>query len=94
MWDGVFIATRRIGDRVHVVSRHSPYVPRDSGGGIASMTLDELLPKVTVAGVTRLLMAPSDCYITMTQTPKATSGADHRHFVLDAKSGCPGEHLL
>ena len=50
--DGVFVATRRVGDRVYLVSRHSPFVPFDPVGRarLASMSLNDLLPKVTVAG--------------------------------------------
>jgi hypothetical protein len=64
--DGVFVATRRVGDRVYLVTRHSPFVPTDSFGRsiLANMRLDDLLPQVTVAGRTRSLVAPSDCYVT------------------------------
>jgi hypothetical protein len=64
--DGVFIASRRVDDRVYLVTRHSPSVPTDSTGRLllASVTLDDLLPKVSIAGHARPLFAPSDCYIT------------------------------
>jgi uncharacterized secreted protein with C-terminal beta-propeller domain len=72
--DGVFVATRRVGDRVYLVTRHSPQVPRDPVGRVqlAGQTLDDLLPKVTVAGRTSALVAPSDCYI--------TNGPEHRAY--------------
>lgn len=64
--DGVFVATRRVGDRVYLVTRHTPYVPPDASGRsrLGSQSLDDLLPKVTVAGRTSPLVAPSDCYVT------------------------------
>jgi hypothetical protein len=69
--DGVFVDTRRVGDRVYLVTRHTPQVPRDAVGRLqlAGQTLNDLLPKVTAAGRTTPLVAPSDCYI--------TNGPDH-----------------
>jgi hypothetical protein len=55
--DGVFVASRRVGDRVYLVTRHSPPLPTVPAG------LGEMLPKVTIAGHTQPLFAPSDCYI-------------------------------
>ena len=64
--DGVFVASRRVGDRVYLVTRHSPSVPTDATGRLllANVSLAELLPKVSIAGRTQPLFAPSDCYIT------------------------------
>jgi uncharacterized secreted protein with C-terminal beta-propeller domain len=72
--DGVFVATRRVGDRVYLVTRHSPQVPRDPTGRLllAGQTINDLLPKVTMAGRTSLLVRPSDCYI--------TNGPDHHAY--------------
>lgn len=64
--DGVFVASRRVGDRVYLVTRHSPSVPTDVSGLLllTSLPLDDLLPKVSIAGHARPLIAPTDCYIT------------------------------
>lgn len=66
--DGVLVATRRIDDRVYLVSRYSPFVPLDASGKstLESMTLTDLLPKMTVGGDKQPLIAPSDCYVTNT----------------------------
>ena len=63
--DGVMIATRRIGDRVYLVTRYSPFVPTDASGqsALAGMSLADLLPTLTVNGTSRSLVAPSDCYV-------------------------------
>jgi len=64
--DGVFVASRRVDDRVYLVSRHTPSVVLDPQGRvqIANLPLAELLPQITVAGRTRPLVAASDCYVT------------------------------
>ena len=64
--DGVFVASRRVGDRVYLVSRHTPSVVLDPQGRthLAELSLAELLPQITVAGRARPLVAASDCYIT------------------------------
>jgi len=64
--DGVFVASRRIGDRVYLVSRHTPTLVAEPlfHLRLANTSLDDLLPKVTAAGRTQPLVAPADCYIT------------------------------
>jgi Beta propeller domain len=64
--DGAFVASRRVGDRVYLVTRHSPPVPTDFAGHpeLANLSLDDLLPKVFIAGRVQPLFAPLDCYIT------------------------------
>ena len=63
---GVLVASRRVDDRIYLVSRYSPFVPADPAGNstLSSMTLSDLLPKLTVAGNEQPLVAPSDCYVT------------------------------
>jgi hypothetical protein len=64
--DGVFVASRRVADRVYLVTRHSPPVPIESTGRLLleNVSLSEMLPKVLIAGRTQPLFTPSDCYIT------------------------------
>ncbi|HEY6123471.1 MAG TPA: beta-propeller domain-containing protein [Steroidobacteraceae bacterium] len=70
--DGAFVASRRVGDRVYLVSRHSPSVLLDPQARlrIADLSLAELLPKVTVGGRTRPLVSSSDCYVTNEENHK------------------------
>jgi uncharacterized secreted protein with C-terminal beta-propeller domain len=69
--DGAFVETRRVGDRVYLITRHAPSVLRlpDTGTRLPGMSLDELLPKFRSAGRTRALVEASDCYITNEATP-------------------------
>ena len=64
--DGAFVQTRRIGDRVYLVTRHTPSVLNlpDARTRLQSMTLADLLPKFRSGGRTRPLVTASDCYIT------------------------------
>jgi len=70
--DGVFVASRRVGDRVYLVSRHTPSAVLDPRGRSrrADMPLAELLPQITVAGRARPLVAAADCYITNEPNPQ------------------------
>jgi len=73
--DGVFVESRRIGNVVYIVSRYTPqidglyYSPQDDSQRaqnqalLASVTLDELLPKITINGVTQTLVDPANCYL-------------------------------
>jgi uncharacterized secreted protein with C-terminal beta-propeller domain len=65
-FDGVFVDSRRIGDFVYLVSRHSPTALLDPAAraAIDSVPLGDLLPKVIVNGITRPLVDPSRCYVT------------------------------
>ncbi len=67
-FDGVFVASRRIDDRVYLVSRHTPAAMADPAlrARVDSLALEDLLPKVTVEGATRPLVEPARCYITNT----------------------------
>ncbi len=73
---GVFVDSRRIGDTVYIVSRYAPgiagliYSPQTAEDVatnqaiLADLSLDELLPSITINGVTEDLVDPTACYIT------------------------------
>jgi hypothetical protein len=73
--DGVFVESRRIGDVVYIVSRYTPFVeglfvsPHDeterasNEALLADLTLDDLLPTITIDGVTQPLIDPQSCYL-------------------------------
>lgn len=74
--DGVFVESRRIGNTVYIVSRYTPWIEglhyyvatteqqAENQALLASATLDDLLPKITIAGETRPLVMPENCYVT------------------------------
>ncbi len=74
--EGVFVDSRRIDNTVYIVSRYTPnidgliyYVTSEEEQAaneqlLASVTLQELLPKITVNGQIQDLVTPGDCYIT------------------------------
>jgi hypothetical protein len=74
--DGVFVDSRRIGNTVYIVSRHTPWIEglhyyvttaqelAENQAILADVTLDELLPKITIAGETRSLVTPENCLVT------------------------------
>jgi len=74
--DGVFVESRRIGNTVYIVSRYTPWIEglhyyvataeqqAENQALLASATLDDLLPKITIAGETRSLVMPENCYVT------------------------------
>ena len=74
--DGVFVESRRIGNTVYIVSRYTPWLEglhyyvstaeqqAENQALLANATLDDLLPKITIAGETRPLVAPENCYVT------------------------------
>ena len=74
--DGVFVESRRIGNTVYIVSRYTPWLDglhyyvataeqqAENQALLASATLDDLLPKITIAGETRPLIMPENCYVT------------------------------
>ena len=73
--DGVFVESRRIGNTVYIVSRHAPFIegliynPQTDGDRahnatlLAGVGLDDLLPTITIDGVTQLLVDPANCYV-------------------------------
>ena len=64
--DGTFVDSRRVGDRLYVVSRHAPRVLLDAAGrqAVDSASLASLLPQITINGATRPLVDPLRCYVT------------------------------
>ncbi|MDH3374874.1 MAG: beta-propeller domain-containing protein [Gammaproteobacteria bacterium] len=74
--DGIFVESRRIGNTVYIVSRYTPYIDglhyyvttaeqqAQNEQILADASLDDLLPKITINGETRTLVAPDHCYIT------------------------------
>jgi hypothetical protein len=87
--DGVFIESRRIGNTVYIVSRYTPWIEglhyyvstpeqqAENRALLAAATLSDLLPRITIAGQTRLLVQPQNCYVTTsdddTNSPVLTS---------------------
>lgn len=73
--DGVFIDSRRIGNIVYIVSRYAPNIPgliynpqNDTERAqnetlLAGLALDDLLPTITINGVTQPLVDPANCYV-------------------------------
>jgi len=76
--DGIFVESRRIDDTVYIVSRYTPsieglnyYVTSAAQQAqnqqiLDGVSLDDLLPKITINGVTQTLVAPDRCYVTTT----------------------------
>ena len=76
--DGIFVESRRIGDTVYIVSRYAPWIAgldyyvttaeqqASNEAILAGVTLDDMLPKITINNVTTTLVAPDRCYITNT----------------------------
>lgn len=74
--DGHFIESRRVGNTVYLITRYSPFIdgivpwvttPAEADANRATLSgvpLDELLPEITVDGVTRQLVDPDRCFIT------------------------------
>lgn len=63
--DGVFVASRRIGERVVLVSRHGPRLLVEPGRqrDLQQVSLADLLPKITLNGNRRAFVDPRRCYI-------------------------------
>jgi len=73
--DGVFVDSRRIGNIVYIVSRYAPnlpgiiYFPTSSADVtknqalLAGVTLDDMLPTITIDGATQSLIDPTSCYV-------------------------------
>ena len=74
--DGIFVESRRIGNTVYIVSRYTPWIEglhyyvttaeqqAENQALLASTTMDDLLPKITISGQTRALVAAENCYVT------------------------------
>lgn len=79
-WDmeveGGFVSSRKVGDLIYVVVRHTPDIPEliyytDNEDEIAenealidALTIDDVLPKVTVDGIEEVLLEADDCFVT------------------------------
>ena len=73
--DGVFVDSRRIANTVYIVSRYAPWIenldynvttPEQQTSNevvLDGVSLDALLPTITVNGVTRSLITPENCFI-------------------------------
>jgi Beta propeller domain len=63
--DGVYVESRRMGDRVIVVSRHTPRAMLDPAKRVllAHLPLAELLPAITKNGRSEPLIEPQSCYL-------------------------------
>jgi hypothetical protein len=72
---GVFVASRRIGNQVVLVTRHTPraLIDADARARLASLTLAELLPSVTMDGRTQPLVDARNCYVS-SDTASGTVG--------------------
>jgi hypothetical protein len=74
--DGVFVESRRIGNTVYIVSRYTPWFDglhyyvstaaqqAENQAILADATINDLMPKITIAGETRLLATPDNCLVT------------------------------
>lgn len=70
--DGTLIGSRMIGSTIYLVTRHAPSLKAQSlpeasrDAGIAALTAVEILPTVSVNGVTETLVKETDCYLQRT----------------------------
>ena len=74
--EGGFVNSRKVGDLIYLVVRHTPDIPdliyyTDNEDEIAenealidALTIDDVLPKVTVNGVEDVLLEADDCFVT------------------------------
>ena len=73
--DGIFVDSRRVGNTVYIVSRYTPWLEglhytvttdveqAENQALLADTTLDDLLPKITIAGQTHSLVTPDNCFV-------------------------------
>ncbi len=63
--DGVFVESRRVEDRVVIVSRHTPQAVLDTAQRVrlALMPLRELMPGITIDGRRDMLVDPRRCFV-------------------------------
>ena len=76
--DGVIVESRRIGNTVYIVSRYTPFINNlvynvttvadqaNNDAILQGVTLDELLPTITINGNTSSLVDPTLCYLPTT----------------------------
>ncbi len=74
---GVFVASRRIGNKVVLVTRYTPRALIDPAvrGTLGRLRLEELLPEITIDGRTRPLVDARHCYV-------SSDSGRHGHAVL------------
>jgi hypothetical protein len=74
--DGVYVESRRMGDRVVVVSRHTPRAVLDPARRLllARLPLAELLPAMLINGRSRPLVEPKRCYLNSDGTREGDTG--------------------
>ncbi|MCZ6771254.1 MAG: beta-propeller domain-containing protein [Proteobacteria bacterium] len=69
-FDGGFVQTRRIGDVVYLISRHTPFVDELQNAGTITdpvaidVTIEDLLPKTYQDNTSRPLVLATDCFVT------------------------------
>jgi hypothetical protein len=94
--DGVFVESRRIDNTVYLISRYTPWIDglhyyvqsaeqqAENEAILANVTLDDLLPKITINDeAPQPLVRPDRCYIT-------TEAADrHPHAVITSVTAIP-----
>ena len=80
-FDGVFVDSRRVGNTVYIISRYTPWIEglhyyvstaaeqAENAALLETATLDDLLPRVTIAGRTQALVQPDNCYVTTNDDP-------------------------
>ena len=73
--DGIFVDSRRIGDTVYIISRYLPslqdliYAPTTPGEAsqnqslLDQVSLDDMLPEITIDGVSQALVDPLKCFV-------------------------------
>lgn len=92
--DGVFVESRRIGNTVYLISRHTPWIDglhyyvqtpeqqAENEAILANVTLDDLLPKITFDdGAPELLVRSDRCFI--------TTDASEPHAVITSVTAIP-----
>jgi len=65
--EGVLVSSRRVGDRVVLVTRHAPdlLLDEDQRQHVDRVSLADLMPSITIEGrVTRPLVDPRNCFVT------------------------------
>jgi uncharacterized secreted protein with C-terminal beta-propeller domain len=69
--DGVYVESRRVGDNIYLISRYTPTVLLDPARRtqLDSISLNELLPQITINGAKRPLVDAAQCYVTNQEVP-------------------------
>jgi uncharacterized secreted protein with C-terminal beta-propeller domain len=69
--DGVYVESRRVGDNIYLISRYTPSVLLDPArrAQLDSISINELLPQITINGVKRPLVDATQCYVANKDVP-------------------------